>query len=79
MAQVVPSEAYSLASAEVDGLAESLEAPETLGFVLGNVGVHEQVLLEVAAADLVLLACVQAFQSSVAAKKKKIIYTPTQL
>lgn len=67
---MVPSEAYSLASVEVDGPAESLEAPETLDLVLGNAAVHEQVLLEVVAADLALLAFVQASQSSVAAKNK---------
>lgn len=72
MAQVVPSETYSLASAVVDGLAESLEAPETLDLVLENAGVHEPVLLElVAAADLALLASEQVSQSSIAERGKE--------
>lgn len=75
MALVVQSEAYSLASAEVDGLAEILEVPETLDLVLENVGVHEQVLPEEVAVDFVLLASVQVSQSSVAVEKSNIVTT----
>lgn len=65
MGQEVPSEAYSLASAEVEGAAESLEASVTLGLALGKAEVHGEILLGVVAA-LAQLAFVQVSQSSVA-------------
>ena len=70
MDQEVPSEAYSLASAEVEGAAEILEASVTLGLALEKAGVHEESLLEVAAA-LAQLVFVQVSQSSVAVQKKR--------
>lgn len=65
MDQEVPFEAYSLASAEVEGAAEILEASVTLGLALEKAGVREESLLEVAAA-LARLAFVQVSQSSIA-------------
>lgn len=70
MDQEVPSEAYSLASAEVEGAAEILEASVTLGLALEKAGVRAESLLEVAAA-LAQLAFVQVSQSSIAARKKR--------
>ena len=70
MDQEVPSEAYSLASAEVEGAAEILEASVTLGLALEKAGVHEESLLEVAAA-LAPLAFVQVSRSSIAVRKKE--------
>lgn len=65
MDQEVPSEAYSLASAEVEGAAEILEASVTLGLALEKAGVREESLLEVVAV-LAQLAFVQVSQSSIA-------------
>lgn len=66
MDQEVPSEAYSLASAEEEA-AEILEASVTLGLVLEKAGVREESLLEVVAA-LAQLASVRVSQSSIAPK-----------
>lgn len=65
MDQEVPFEAYSLASAEVEGAAEILEASVTLGLALEKAGVHEVNLLEVVAAPAQLVF-VQVSQSSIA-------------
>lgn len=70
MDQEVPFEAYSLASAEVEGAAEILEASVTLGLALEKAGVHEENLLEVVAA-LAQLVFVQVSQSSIAVQKRK--------
>lgn len=70
MDQEVPSEAYSLASAEVEGAAEILEASVTLGLALEKAVVREESLLEVVAA-LAQLAFVQVSQSSIAVQKKR--------
>lgn len=69
MDQEVPSEAYSLASAEVEGAAETLEASVTLGLALGKAEVHGEILLGVVAA-LAQLAFVQVSQSSIAVRKR---------
>lgn len=69
MDQEVPSEAYSLASAEVEGAAETLEASVTLGLALGKAEVHGEILLGVVAA-LAQLAFVQVSQSSIAVQKR---------
>lgn len=69
MDQEVPSEAYSLASAEVEGAAETLEASVTLGLALGKAEVHGEILLGVVAA-LAQLAFVKVSQSSIAVRKR---------
>lgn len=70
MGQEGPSEAYSLASAEVEGAAESLEASVTLGLALGKAEGHGEILLGGVAA-LAQLAFVQVSQSSVAVQKRE--------
>lgn len=58
-----------MASAEVEGAAETPEASVTLGLALGKAEVHGEILLGAVAA-LAQLAFVQVSQSSVAVQKR---------